>query len=204
MSPVYDERLNNAEVFYMGVKNKLQRIMKMLVIIPFSLLALGASVNAYCQGYEDASAPAYSYRHHLIQGIRHLGGEVIVVGRTVKIVIPTAQLFRGGLANLYYYNMRILNKVAKYLNTFSKMNVKIAAYSGYYISKSGQRYLKLLTTKQAQEVQQYLWRKRTDTRLMYAVGYGIRYPVAKNWHYRGRYYNSRIEISFRYYIDRVL
>lgn len=143
-------------------------------------------------------------RQVLTQRIKNWGGNVIHVGHTIKVVLPSAQLFRGQTWYLLRHNMKVLNYVAGLISTYSTMNVGVKAYYGYYLTKDQHRHFKKLTTKQAQRVERYLWSRCNDSRLMYARGYGIRFPVASDMHDNGRYYNSRVEIVFRYYFDRVL
>lgn len=143
-------------------------------------------------------------RQYLTQRINNWGGNVIHVGHTIKVVLPSAQLFRGQTWYLLRHNMKILNYVAGLISTYNTMNVGIKAYYGYYLTKDRHRYFKKLTTKQAQRVERYLWSRCNGSRLMYARGYGIRYPVASDMRDNGRYYNSRVEIIFHYYYDRVL
>ena len=113
---------------------------------------------------EGASLPNHddlSYRNHdaffqniqarrnLVEKIWLIGGEVIHIGHTIKVIIPSDQLFRGQTWYLYHHNMPILNYVASLIKSYSTINVGINAYYGYYMTKDQQKRLKKLTTKQA-------------------------------------------------------
>ena len=153
------------------------------------------------KGYPDSNVLR---RYRYLFGIRRWGGEVIHVAHTIKVVIPSALLFRGDTNFFYYRNMPILNYVAGLIKTYQTVNVGIKAYYGHYYTKDQQKYFQRLTRKQAERVEAYLWERCHHSRLMYARGYGVRFPVANQNGHLSSYYNSRVEVSFKYYYDRVL
>ncbi len=128
--------------------------------------------------------------------LRENGIQVIKLGQTVRLVIPSDRLFRPASANLRPSYQPVLNKVAKLLNAYHIVTVKVAAYSDNHRDGS---HKKALTGRQAQAVQSSLSDRRIKARLIYAGGRGSKNPVAWNGHPRGRQCNRRVEISFRFY-----
>ena len=90
----------------------------------------------------------------------------------------------------------MLSEVARLIQTYDKVDVKISAYTD---NQGKTPFLQGLTTRQAQVVSNYLWHHHIDTRLLYAVGYNRANPVDWNGSLLGQSYNRRVEISFRYF-----
>ncbi len=139
-------------------------------------------------------------RQNYIHALKGKGARVIKLGETVRIVVPTDNLFMYNSANLQSRGARsILKTAAKLMKTYQKVSVKVAAYSDNIPHRGPKHRKQALTTRQAQVVASYLWSRGIDARMVYAKGYSKRRSVAWNATGWGRTINRRVEISFRFY-----
>lgn len=137
-----------------------------------------------------------NYRHAL----RKDGVRVIQQGETVKMIFPSDQMFSVVSANLNSSYRETLNLAAKLIKTYQIVSIKVAAYSDNVRRvKNPSNFKKVITTRQAEVVSNYLYERGINTRLIYAAGYGDHDPIAKNTTAAGRSLNRRIEVSFRFY-----
>jgi outer membrane protein OmpA-like peptidoglycan-associated protein len=117
---------------------------------------------------------------------------VIVLGDQILIAIPSDRLFQPATSTIKPQAYSTLNMVAKYINSFTKMLVKISAYTD---ASGSQRVDQVLSQQQAQNVAKYLSADGVDARLLYAIGNGGTKLVQKNsqdWYGNDNY---RIEIT---------
>lgn len=126
----------------------------------------------------------------LAMKLRQQGVQVIAVGDTIAIIMPSDALFKGVSANLDHGSFHRLNLVADFLRGYSKVFVEVAGYT----DNLERPYL---SSRQAASVAKYLWSKGIDSRMLYAVGYGSDYPIDQN-SVSGNAKNRRIEIRFQY------
>ena len=143
---------------------------------------------------------------NLAQEITRLGGQVIHLGETIRIVLPSDLLFLPHSSNLINeQSMPILDLVAQFIQSFQTTDVNIGAYTDdTSIDSSMEKRNLLLSNNQAKVVESYLWSGTSygggmNTRLSHAQGYGNTNNVSSNLTSSGRKDNSRIEISFRYF-----
>ena len=120
------------------------------------------------------------------------GNKVVVLGDQVLIILPSRLVFVGGTPILQPYASQTLNLVSELISGYPNMSVKIAAYTG---SNGSERINRSLSQEQANTVLRYLWRTKTNTRMLYAEGGDGSKPVAQqgsDW--AGE--NYRVEITF--------
>ncbi len=121
------------------------------------------------------------------------GVNVVQIGETMRIIIPSDQLFNPASANLNPgYAGGVLDNISQLMLIVETPYAEVA---GYTDCESSARLNKALSEAQAQNVIDYLWEKGVDVRVMYAVGYGSRFRLAaspRSWS------NRRLEINFRY------
>ncbi len=130
----------------------------------------------------------------LEQKLTRQGVRVIRVGDNVRLFIPVDKFFfhDSQVINPKYYP--VLNMIAFYLREFRKVTIKVA---GYTDNRCTQKRNIPFSYLQADHVATYLWRCKVDARIIYAIGYGDKFPLANNTNPRGRGLNRRIVISFR-------
>lgn len=169
-----------------------------LVSLGLVMFALSSCAqNAGKIDHKKALKPAMKkMRKDLVKQLQHEGMQVIKLGETFRIVIASDNLFNPNSANIRGKYKLALNTVAKLMRTYQTVNVKVAAYTD---NNGDMQRQQALTTRQAQVVASYLWSKKIDARLEYAVGYNRKNPVGWNDTVKGRHFNRRVEISFRYY-----
>lgn len=124
------------------------------------------------------------------------GVQVATQGETVKIIIPSAKLFNPRSANFSSHAQDTLDRLGGLLPLYDTSSIKIAGYSD---DSGREKFLRLLTARQAQVVQDRLWPNGIGASLAYAEGYGSSYPISSNDSETGRELNRRIEIGLRYY-----
>lgn len=121
------------------------------------------------------------------------GANIVVLGDQVLIVIPSARLFEPVTATIRPTAYPILNMVARYINKYTKMLVKVSAYT----SVSGDKCADVaLSKQQADAVVRYLSAVGVNARLLYAEGFGgtnLVVPAGLGWEESDNY---RIEITF--------
>lgn len=119
--------------------------------------------------------------------------QVIQIGETLRIIIPSDYLFNWDSANLNPpYAILVLNTISKLMLLLETTSAKV---SGYTDCEASARLNKALSERQAQTVIDYLWIQGVDARLFYAIGYGSKVPLSAN---PMALSNRRIEINFQY------
>lgn len=180
----------------MKIKNKINGVVKIAIL--FAIVGLSACAKSpKTVDYVTPQKPSINeIRANMIDGLEEYGDvQVIREGENVRIVLRSDYVFSPNSANLRQPYKAVLKKVAKLLSTYSKINVKVAAYSD---NQGKVDFLEGLTTRQAQVVANFLWNHGIDTRLLYAVGYNKLNSVDSNNSLSGQSYNRRVEVSFRY------
>jgi len=155
----------------------------------------GFGIGAIAGGILGASLGNILQAHMtLVDKLQYNGVQVIELGDEIELILPTGRFFKPNspLMNMQYYP--VMNLVAEFIEQFPKISVKVAGYTDS--TGAWQRNL-ALSKSQAQTVMQYLWNKGIDTRLIYAVGYGSKNPIASNASEHNRDLNNRIQISLR-------
>ena len=98
---------------------------------------------------------------------RHV--RVIEIGDQIMIVINSTTIFYQNTSNIRADAYDTLDLVVKYINSYTNMSVKIAAYTS---AAEPPRITWSLSKQQADNVMKYLWRRHINTRLLYAEGGG--------------------------------
>lgn len=137
--------------------------------------------------------------------LKHAGIQMINVGETWKIVIPSDALFVNETPELKSKRAEaILMVVADFINTYSTVAVQVKAYANKpvieQVTKTG-TVEDELTQDQAETVVHFLTCQKVDARLIAAIGRGSHDEIAWSGSDAGRQWNRRVEITFQYYHD---
>lgn len=172
-----------------------------LILMSLLIFGFGAFAVAGCaKSKPKATKTTAELRQGYINQLRAAGVRVIVLGETVRLVLPNDRLFNADSANLQSDRSRVLNATARLIRSYDTTDVRVVSYSdNRFLSGAPAKRKQALTARQAQVVASYLWSKGIDTRLLYAVGAAQRNAIATNTTARGRDLNRRIEISFHFY-----
>lgn len=147
--------------------------------------ATGAMLGGSYGSYIDS-------RTTLADKLENRGSNIIVLGDQVMIVLPSARIFSAMSSNIKPQAYPTLDLVSEYINSYTKMLVKVAAYT----DAIGPQSVNLaLSQQQANNVVKYLNATGVDARVLYAVGYGGTNLVVKNAEDWGVSDNYRIEIT---------
>lgn len=141
----------------------------------------GASYGAYIDS--KASVP---------DQLQNRGATIVVLGDYVLLVLPSARIFEDMSAKIKPDAYSTLNLAARYINGYTKMLVKISAYTNNM--QSGDVAL-CLSQEQAESVARYFVASGLDARVLYAVGYGGMNPVQRSSYAWKENDNYRIEIT---------
>ncbi len=179
------------------------RYYKKLQYFGIAIIASSALLLAGCarKPVKHQSKPTIAQlRMQYEKSLCAVGIKIIKRGETVKLLIPSDDLFAGDSANLMLGYRAILNTVANLIKTYDIVTVKVTGFSDNYIPKTAPKEKKkALTARQAQVVASYLWSRKINTRIIVAQGKGKKHPIAMNNSPYGQALNRRIQISFRYY-----
>lgn len=135
-----------------------------------------------------------------IAELRGYGVQVIQLGETFRFVLMSDAVFNPDSANIRPEYRFILNTLAELINTYDKDDVQVAGYTDDQGNVPRQQ---ALTTRQAQVIANFLWDKGIDSQLTYAVGFNRENAVDWNSTAHGRHNNRRVEISFRFYPEKI-
>ena len=170
---------------------------RFLGVCALAVAALFLAACAKTIDYHRAFSPSVdALRHAYLDELHDDGVQVIKLGETFRFVLFSGDLFNADSANFQQPYRPVLKTLAALMKTYDKVNVKVAAYTD---NKGSVKRQQALTTRQAQVVASFLWSEGVDARLEYAMGYNRQNAVDWNGNAKGRFYNRRVEISFRYY-----
>ncbi len=140
-----------------------------------------------------AAMGAYIDRHTTWRDkLENAGGQIIVLGDQVKIIIPSKTLFHSMTGNLNPSAYPTLDMVADFLRSLDKISVKVAAYTNATGPASVNQ---ALSQQQADSVARYLWERGVNARLMTAAGYDGSHLVAQNSYEWNENDNYRVEVT---------
>jgi len=146
--------------------------------------AIGMILGAAYGGFIDSNTD-------LNDQLANRGANVVVLGDQILIVLPSARIFQDNSSTIRPQAYTTLKLVARYINGYTKMLVKVAAYT----DATGSNSIDLaLSQQQADQVAKFLLASGMDSRVLYAAGYGGTHLVQKNtldWNSD----NYRIEIT---------
>jgi outer membrane protein OmpA-like peptidoglycan-associated protein len=147
--------------------------------------AVGALMGASYGSYIDSESS-------LQDKLMNRGANIVVLGDQVMVVIPSARLFNPMTSDIKTQAYSTLDLLAQYINSYTKVMVKISAYT----NKLGSERVSLaMSDQQAKNVSKYLERSGVDARVLYAAGYGGTHLVAQNSLEWDQSDNYRIEIT---------
>lgn len=147
--------------------------------------AVGAILGGSYGSYVDKNVS-------LEDQLQNRGATVVVLGDQILIVLPSARIFNAMTARIKPDAYSTLNLVARYVNQYTKMLVKVAAYT----NNLGSSDVNLsLSQDQAEHVAKFLVASGLDARVLYAVGYGGTHLVQENSYVWDGSDNYRIEIT---------
>lgn len=148
--------------------------------------AIGAVLGASYGSYIDSNT---SLRDKII----NRGGNIVVLGDQVLIVIQSSRIFHARTALIKPVSFSTLDLIAQFINQYTKTLVKVAAYT----DDTGSREVDFaLSQQQADSIVKYLTETGVDARLLYAVGCGGTHLVSRNTLNWDGSDNYRIEITF--------
>jgi len=172
-----------------------------LKIIPTFVFLVFLGLSAcHSVSSEKENAPEVVQTAALINLSKKLessGARVIQTGKTLRIILPSDELFANDSANFISSSPPILNTVSQLMAILETTSAQV---SGYTDSQPDALRNKALSIRQADVVANYLWSKGPDARLLYSVGYGLKGQVSSE-RFEGalrKGANRRIEIKFRY------
>ncbi len=136
------------------------------------------------------------------------GGRLILVGQTVRIILPDNIILNPCSANLIAVSDHVvcdscspklnsrydvlLDNIAQLMRELEAISVQIAGYTN---CKTSYTLNKALSKRQAEVLGEYLFERGLDARLVHTVGYATQDPLVANVHSVA---NRRAEISFQY------
>jgi outer membrane protein OmpA-like peptidoglycan-associated protein len=169
-----------------------------------ALLSLGLTACSHSEKVtvtKVVKPSVYEIRAQLEKEIQNQNVQVIKVGQTIRLVLPSDYFFQPGSANLYQGQINILANIARYIGTYHQSEVTIKGYTASTLSSA---YLKALSAKQAEVISHRMWGMGIQSQLLIASGLGAKNPVDTNETADGRFSNNRVEITFMYRTDRPL
>jgi len=140
-----------------------------------------------CLAFFLASCAQHKKRT-LTDRLNDCGVQIVHVGETMRLIVPTHQLFHSGSANIQISYYRVLKNIAQFLRRYKKIVVTVTAYTNPAVDY---KYSRALSRQQADNIVTYLWHAGIDARVMHGVG--------RVKHCSTGCINRRIEISFRYF-----
>lgn len=128
----------------------------------------------------------------MIKQLRSQDIGIIITGESVRIIIASNKLFNNRSANLNWEAPHLLASIAKLLQQYEIISMRIGGYANY---EQNEKLNWALSKRQAEVIVSELNAQGLDTRLLYAVGNGLHYPLINS---SNMVINNRIEISFQY------
>ncbi len=175
-------------------------------IIILTVLSVFVGVVAGCHKPRKAkwtyqySKPRLAQREHALKKLRAEGVDICIYGESVKIMVPDYLLFKPGSWQLKKESEHILAHLVYFIRTFTVVKVNVNGYADSEAWAGSPPYNKLrLTSNRANAVAKYLWSSGIDMRMIVPHGFGSKNYIAWNGTSKGRSYNNRVDILFRYY-----
>ena len=124
--------------------------------------------------------------------LQNRGVEAIELGDQILVMVPSSRIFQPYTSSIKPQGYSTLALIARYVNSFDKMLVKVTAYT----NDSGSSRLDMaLTRQQANHVARAMQSFGLDARLLYAEGKGSQNLVANRAYSWRSSDNYRIEIT---------
>lgn len=149
-------------------------------------LASGAILGGSYGAYIDSNTT-------LTDKLENRGVKTMVLGDHIMLVMHSDYIFNPMSPVIKPGAYPTLDLIAKFINNYHTMAVKVAAYTS---STGTQRVNYALSKEQAESIVRYLWRCKLNTRLISAVGMGGTNPVVPDTlENSDKSLNYRIEIT---------
>lgn len=140
--------------------------------------AVGVIPGALMGAIMGGSYGTYIDRNTTLEDqLQNRGATVVVLGDHILIVVPSARIFYTMSSRIKPSAYSTLDLLVRYINSYTKMLVKVAAYTSAWGSED---YNLALSQSQAGNVSKFFLESGMDARLLYAVGYGGCHLVQKN------------------------
>ncbi len=172
------------------------KISRFLIILLAALLVLSACSRQKSYVFvvnpsQDPEAIKQAKAPYLMQILERQGVQVVKVGDTLRIILPSDLIFNPHSAN-FSGGSRVLNTVSALMLLLRTTSAEV---TGYTNANPSPRVDQALSLRQAQVVANYLWDKGIDSRILYAEGAGARMPLSRS---PADSSNRRVEIRFQY------
>jgi outer membrane protein OmpA-like peptidoglycan-associated protein len=144
------------------------------------------------EGQRRALIQDYAYE------LSDVGGQLVLVGETVRMIFPGDVVFNFCSANLNHDNLYLLDDAAELMRKLETVNVKISGYTGCQDSFKLNRSL---SKRQTEVFAEYMFEQGLDARIVHTVGYATNHPIAMPTDVddeQSEEVNRRIEVSFQY------
>ncbi|MDP1573964.1 MAG: OmpA family protein [Coxiellaceae bacterium] len=148
--------------------------------------------------------PAVMQRNYDLCLLKKLKVQVIRVGQTWTFVLPSDDVFDNDTPEILNSYQPVLEIIANFMRTYSKITVSVRAYSDKPIDEMKTKFGTVedeLTTRQAESIVADLTARHINARLIFGEGMGAKDPISWDGTADGRRLNRRVEIHFRYYRD---
>lgn len=160
-----------------------------------SVANVGVPVGAAFGGIVGGAVGHYQHNQriaNLKQVLAKQGGQLVVLGDKVRIILPADALFAAQKPRLKYGVEPTLTAVANYLKQFPAVCITVAGYTDAMPNRAANLELSKL---RAQQVASFLWSQGFNENCLRVAGYGQAAPIASNTTLRGRALNRRVEIT---------
>ncbi len=148
----------------------------------------GAAGGAFIGGMLGAYI---DYHTNIRDQLENRSVKIMVLGDQVMLVLPSAQVFTGMTPDIRMQYYSTLDLVAKLINSYTTMSVRIGAYTNDVGDKQVNT---VISQQQANAIVKYLW-ARVHTRVLTGYGYGGCNLVERNNMQWAEGANYRIEIT---------
>lgn len=126
--------------------------------------------------------------------LQYIGVQFVRIGEDQKIIIPANRLFYQNSPRLKGKAKGTLDLVIAYMKQYQFLTLNV---EGFTDNIGPPKRNVVLSTAQAKNVANFLWRSNFEKRMIFSSGYGADSPISNNKTKLGRAYNRRVEISFR-------
>ena len=155
---------------------------------------VSAPAGAIMGGIAGGAVGQYLAKHDNLSELNRAHLQLVRVGEEYMIYLPSDAYFYNNSTHINERFYPALNNIAQFLQQYETTSIKVAGYTDNIGNKT--RNL-ALSRQQAQNIMDYLWQQGLNGRLIYSVGYGDGFPVARNDDEQGRAANRRVQITFR-------